>query len=100
MAVSSFVCSAHVIDLCLKALRKKTWDRQIYTHTSILRVSYLPRIYTNSPGRPNRKHTILTLQWIEASELFDNSNNSPRHSASFQRNKGTEAAPNTSFLQE
>jgi len=52
-----------------------------------------PRCYKNSPIRPKRQQITLTLKWVEASELFDNSNNSPRYSANFfPRTEGTEAA--------
>ena len=100
-AVSTFVCPAHVTAFYIKVHIHKIWDTQIYTHPSIFWVSYPPRGYKNSPGRPNRKHITLTLKWVEASKLFDNSNNSPRYSSNlFQELHEPKPLNNTTFLQK
>jgi hypothetical protein len=81
IAVSTFACPAHVIEFCLKVLREKTGGRAPLDFPC-----FVHRLYTISPGRLNRKHITLTLQWIEASKLMDNSNKLSRQNASFSKN--------------
>jgi len=86
MAVSTFVCSANVIECCLKFIREKTWDSKF---TRVPRFSGFPTNLAVIQFRlvaPNTNHITLTLQWIESSNLIDNSNNSERHSASCSKN--------------
>ena len=69
---------------------------QINLHAPLDFLGFVPAGgYTNSSGRPKRQQITLTLKCVEASELFDISNNSANL---FQELKEPKPLSNTMFL--
>ena len=59
---------------------------QINLHAILDFSGLVLRCYTNSRGRLNTQRISLALKWIEKSELFDNTNISPRQTAIYSKN--------------